>query len=46
MLFNLYVDGLIGALSSTHVGCHMDGVRVNNISHADDMVLLSASICA
>jgi hypothetical protein len=44
-LFNLYVNALIEELSSTNVGCHVDGVCVNNISYADDMVLLSASIC-
>lgn len=44
-LFNLYVNALIEALSGTHVGCHIDGVCLSNISYADDMVLLSASVC-
>ncbi|XP_050557480.1 uncharacterized protein LOC118275989 [Spodoptera frugiperda] len=44
-LFNLYVNALIERLSSTHVGCHVGGVCLNNISYADDMVLLSASVC-
>lgn len=44
-LFNLYIDELIGELSSTRVGCYIDGISVNNISYADDMVLLSASVC-
>ncbi|KAJ8734141.1 hypothetical protein PYW07_014692 [Mythimna separata] len=44
-LFNLYINGLIVALSGRHVGCHIDGVCVNNLSYADDMVLLSASVC-
>ncbi|XP_063385061.1 uncharacterized protein LOC134671173 [Cydia fagiglandana] len=44
-LFNLYMNELIVALSSMHVGCHIDGVNVNNLSYADDMVLLSASVC-
>ncbi|XP_053600428.1 uncharacterized protein LOC128671406 [Plodia interpunctella] len=44
-LFNLYVNALIEALSREHVGCHVDGVCVNNISYADDMALLSASVC-
>nr|XP_034833609.1 uncharacterized protein LOC117990254 [Maniola hyperantus] len=44
-LFNLYVNALIEALSSTRVGCHIDGACLNNISYADDMVLLSASVC-
>lgn len=45
-LFNLYMDGLIGELSSAMVGCSVDGKFVNNISYADDMVLLSPSISA
>jgi hypothetical protein len=40
-LFNIYVNDLIGELSSTHVGCFIDDVCVNNLSNADDMVLLS-----
>lgn len=44
-LFNLYMDQLIVELSSTRVGCYIDGICVNNISYADDMVLLSASVC-
>ncbi|XP_063630079.1 uncharacterized protein LOC134801443 [Cydia splendana] len=46
ILFNLYVDALIEQLSSAHVGCHVDGVCLNNISYADDMVLLAPSIGA
>ncbi|RVE40147.1 hypothetical protein evm_015203, partial [Chilo suppressalis] len=45
-LFNLYINGLIEELNSTKIGCHIDGVCVNNISYADDMVLLSPSISA
>lgn len=44
-LFNLYINALIAELSSRHVGCHIDDVCVNNLSYADDMVLLSASVC-
>ncbi|XP_013184716.2 uncharacterized protein LOC106130423 [Amyelois transitella] len=39
-LFNLYVNDLIVGLSSMRVGCSIDGVVINNISYADDMVLL------
>ncbi|XP_061719999.1 uncharacterized protein LOC133527126 [Cydia pomonella] len=46
ILFNLYVNQLIEELSSMHVGCHIDGVSINNISYADDMVLLGPSINA
>ncbi|KAL0830613.1 hypothetical protein ABMA28_002755 [Loxostege sticticalis] len=45
-LFNLYVNQLIGELNSTSVGCHIDGTCINNISYADDMVLLSPSVSA
>ncbi|XP_050561669.1 uncharacterized protein LOC126912652 [Spodoptera frugiperda] len=45
-LFNLYVNQLVGELSSTNIGCSIDGVCMNNISYADDMVLLSPSIAA
>jgi hypothetical protein len=45
-LFNIYVNQLIVELSSTHVGCRVDGVCFNNISYADDMVLLGPTIGA
>lgn len=43
-LFNIYVNGLIEELRSTRTGCHIGDVCVNNLSYADDMVLLSPSI--
>lgn len=45
-LFSLYINQLIEELSSTGVGCSIDGMIVNSISYADDMVLLSPSIDA
>ncbi|XP_047040219.1 uncharacterized protein LOC124644750 [Helicoverpa zea] len=39
-LFNLNMNELIVELSSKHVGCKIDGTSINNISYADDMVLL------
>ncbi|XP_069360850.1 uncharacterized protein [Maniola hyperantus] len=45
-LFSLYVNELIEGLSSMHAGCSIDNQMVNNISYADDMVLLSPSVCA
>lgn len=47
-LFNIFVDELICRLSGTKVnkvGCHIDGVYINNVSYAGDMVLLRASVC-
>ncbi|KAL0861064.1 hypothetical protein ABMA27_009576 [Loxostege sticticalis] len=40
------MNRLIEELSSTYVGCHVGGVCINNISYADDMVLLSPSFGA
>ncbi|XP_052758207.1 uncharacterized protein LOC128202323 [Galleria mellonella] len=45
-LFNLYINDLIVGLSSSRVGCHVDNVCINNISYADDMVLLTPTIRA
>ena len=42
-LFNLYINDLIAELSSMRVGCRVDGVSCNNISYADDMVILGPS---
>jgi exonuclease III len=44
LLFNLYMNELIEELSRAAVGCHVAGVCANNLSYADDMVLLSPSI--
>ncbi|XP_022837226.1 uncharacterized protein LOC111364552 [Spodoptera litura] len=46
LLFNLYINDLIGELSDTHTGCHIDDVCVSNLSYADDMVLLGPSVGA
>nr|XP_026493384.1 uncharacterized protein LOC113398707 [Vanessa tameamea] len=35
-LFNLYINGLLGELGNSSIGCHVGGVCVNNISYADD----------
>ncbi|PZC82816.1 hypothetical protein B5X24_HaOG209601 [Helicoverpa armigera] len=45
-LFNLFVNQLIGELNGTMIGCSIDGKMINNISYADDMVLLSPSVGA
>ena len=42
-LFNLYINDLIAELGSMHVGCRLDGVSCNNISYADDLMLLGPS---
>ncbi|XP_061718277.1 uncharacterized protein LOC133525883 [Cydia pomonella] len=45
-LFNLYVNQLMDELNNAYVGCSVDGKSINNISYADDMVLLSPSMSA
>lgn len=43
ILFNIYINGLIEELSSTRAGCYIGKKCLNNLSYADDMVLLSPS---
>lgn len=45
-IFNMYVNGLVEELSGAGVGCSIDGTFINNISYADDMVLLGPSVSA
>lgn len=44
-LFNIYVNALIEELGRARVDCFIDVICINNISYADDMALLSASVC-
>ena len=39
-IFNVYVDDLNKQLNNSGVGCHIAGVSVNNLSYADDFLLL------
>ena len=43
LLHNVYTDNLNRKLSQMNVGCSMNGMRVNCLSYADDMVLISPS---
>ncbi|XP_022818955.1 uncharacterized protein LOC111351303 [Spodoptera litura] len=43
-LFNLYINDLIVELSSKKIGCRIDDCSINNISYADDMVLLGPTV--
>lgn len=45
ILLNIYVNDLIMVLDSIRIGCPIDDVCVINVSYADDMVRMSASIC-
>ena len=40
-LFSAYVDELNLRLQNSRVGCHVAGVCTNNLSYADDMVLIA-----
>ena len=40
-LFNAYVDGLNHRLKDARVGCHVADICCNNLSYADDQVLIS-----
>ena len=43
-LFNLYVDPIIELLQDSDLGCHIHGVYVGCLLHADDIIFLSASV--
>lgn len=45
-LFNLYVNELIVELSNKKLGCGIDNISFNNLSYADDVVLLSPTFNA
>ena len=42
-LFNVYTDELTQHLNTLNVGCSINGQLINNLSYADDMVLISPS---
>ena len=44
ILFNIYIESLIGKISKSNLGCKLGIIRSNIIVYADDSVLLSPSI--
>ena len=42
-LFNVYVDELSEELNKCYVGCNLNGLLINHIMYADDLVLISPS---
>ena len=46
ILFTMYIDGLFYELKRAGVGCHINGEYAGAFGHADDIVLLSPSLCA
>ena len=43
LLFNLYMDDISNTLNSSRQGCIINGVPVNHIMYADDVVLIAPS---
>ena len=42
-LFNVYVDELSEELNKCNVGCNLNGLLINHLMYADDLVLISPS---
>lgn len=45
ILFNLYVDSILTRLQSNGMGCMLGKVYIGCMMYADDLVLLSISVC-
>jgi len=45
IFFNIYMDVLLNTLKSSEYGCHLGKTFVGCIAYADDLILLSASVC-
>ena len=46
LLYNVYIDGLNSMLSNSNYGYELNNMNFNNLSYADDMVLLAPSLDA
>lgn len=44
VLFCVYIDGLLNAVSEAGVGCHMGHMFVGALAYADDIVLISPTV--
>ena len=44
VLFCVYIDGLLNALSAAGVGCHLGHMFVGALAYADDIVLISLTV--
>ena len=42
-LYNVYTDELTTLLDKKKIGCHVDGMSLNHVVYADDMVVLAPS---
>ena len=45
IFFNIYMDVLLNTLKSFEYGCHLGKTFLGCIAYADDLILLSASVC-
>ena len=45
MLFACYVDDMLKKLNNSGLGCHINQVCYNAIMYADDILLMSISVC-
>ena len=45
ILFNVYVDELISLLKNRKLGCYVGMYYVGYLMYADDLILLSVSLC-
>ena len=46
LLFNVYIDGLLSAISDLNIGCKLGHTMSNIIAYADDIVLMAPSAVA
>ena len=42
-LFNVHVDEFSEVLNTLHVGCHYNGMLINYLLYADDMIVMAPS---
>ena len=43
-LFSVYIDGMLNAISSSKLGCHIGNVCTGIIAYADDVILLAPTV--
>jgi Reverse transcriptase (RNA-dependent DNA polymerase) len=46
VLFCVYIDDMLLALSNTGVGCYVSNVFVGALAYVDDIVIIALSACA
>lgn len=46
VLFNLYIDGIVSAILTSGIGCHLRNVSLAVLIYADDILLLAPTVSA